>query len=142
MKILFLCTANSCRSQMAEAWGRRLMPPDWEVRSAGLITYPIADETRAVMAEAGLDMAGQRSKTLDEFDLDVFDLVVTLSEEAAQFLPALKRPERHLARPLVDPMQAVGTFAEVLDVFRASRDEIRGLVAELAAAHGAPDRPF
>ena len=138
MKVLFLCTANSCRSQMAEAWGRRLMPPSWDVQSAGLITYPITQETRAVMAEVGLDMAGQKSKTIDEFDLDEFDLVVSLSNEAARFLPVLARPDRHLIRPLSDPMQVVGAPEEVLDVFRATREQIRTLVAAIAATHGSP----
>ena len=62
-----LCTANSCRSQMAEAWARRLFPAGWEAASAGLITYPITDRTLAAMAEAGVAMDGQFSKPFDGF---------------------------------------------------------------------------
>jgi arsenate reductase len=140
LRILFLCTANSCRSQMAEAWGQRLMPSSWDVRSAGLLTYPITDETRVVMAEAGLDMEGQESKSIDQFDLDEFDLVVSLSEEAGRFMPALTRPERHLARPIDDPMQAVGSPEEVLAAFREARDRIRALVLELGSVGEQPKR--
>ncbi len=138
MRILFLCTANSCRSQMAEAWGRRLLPPGWEVQSAGLLTYPIAEQTRAVMAEVGLDMAGQETKSIDGIDLDRFDLIVTLSDEAARFLPTLSHPERHLARPLPDPMQAVGSREEVLAAFREARDRIRTIVAGLRPRRSGP----
>jgi arsenate reductase len=134
MKILFMCTANSCRSQIAEAWARLLLPPDWEVQSAGLVTYPISERTRAVMAEVGLDMAGQRSKTYDHLPLEEFDLVVTLSEDAGRFLPAGIPPPRHWRRPLPDPMAAVGSDDEVMGAFREARDKIRDLVASLAGA--------
>ena len=87
MKVLFVCTANSCRSQMAEAWARELFPAQWQVQSAGLLTYRITDKTRAVMNEVGLDLAGQKPKTFDKVDLDSFDLIITLSEEAGLYLP-------------------------------------------------------
>jgi arsenate reductase len=135
MKIIFLCTANSCRSQMAEAWARHLLPSDWEIHSAGLITYPITRETRLAMQEVGLDMAGQESKTLDHFNLDEFDLVVTLSEEAGRFLPALRNAGRHRHQPLQDPMSAVGTEEEVQRAFRKGRDEIRRIVDEIRSAY-------
>lgn len=131
-----MCTANSCRSQMAEAWARSLFPGDWQVSSAGLITFPITDHTRAAMAEAGLAMEGQRSKPLDGFDLDDFDLVVTLSRESGQFLPRLAHPERHWRRPIVDPMGLKGGDAELSAAFARARDEIRGIVLEARAALG------
>jgi arsenate reductase len=135
MKVLFMCTANSCRSQMAEAWARQLFPDGWEASSAGLITFPITDRTRAAMAEAGVDMAGQHSKSLDVFDLDDFDLIVTLSRHAGLFLPALAHPARHLARPVPDPMSATGSPEQVRAAFAAGRDAIREIVAEVVAAH-------
>lgn len=128
-----MCTANSCRSQIAETWARHLFPPDWEVASCGLITYPIAEETRAVMAEVGLSMAGQRSKTLDEIDLDAFDVVVTLSEEAGRFLPELRAGVRHIAVPIPDPMVALDDATGARGAFRAGRDRIRSLVEGLVA---------
>ncbi len=100
MRVLFVCTANSCRSQMAEGWARRLWPSDWEAHSAGLVTYPITAATREAMAEAGVDLAGQESKSIDLFWLGDFDLVVTLSEEAARFLPPLDDPTRHRHHPV------------------------------------------
>jgi len=134
VRVLFVCTANSCRSQMAEAWARRLFPPGWEVRSAGLLTYRITDRTRAAMSEVGIDMEGQRPQTIDAFDLDSFDRVVVLSEEAARYLPRLADPGRRLDRPVDDPMAAEGTNEEITAAFRAGRDRIREIVASLLPA--------
>jgi len=134
MKILFMCTANSCRSQIAETWARFLLPADWEIHSGGLLTYRITSRTRNTMAEVGLEMAGQESKTIDVYDLDDFDLIVTLSKEAGRFLPALARPERHVHRPLDDPMSAEGSDEEIVESFRVARDTIRGLIERIAAS--------
>ena len=131
MRVLFICTANSCRSQMAEAWGRHLFPADWEVQSAGLLIYRITSRTREAMREVGIDMEGQEPKTFDRFDLDSFDRVVTLSEEAGRYLPLLADPSRHLARPIDDPVAARVTDEEVTAAFRKSRDQIREIVASL-----------
>ena len=131
MKVLFVCTANSCRSQMAEAWARHLYPADWTVQSAGLLTYRITAKTRAIMDEVGLDMAGQRPKLIDEVDLTDFDVVVTLSEEATKYLPALSPPTRHLKRPIDDPMSATGDPETVRAAFRRGRDEVRAIVQSL-----------
>lgn len=135
MKVLFMCTANSCRSQMAEAWARALFPAGWEAASAGLITYPITDRTRAVMDEAGVSMEGQTTKSLDDFDLDDFDLVVTLSRQSTTFLPTLAHPERHLAHPIPDPMSAVGSPEEIRAAFLEGRDTVRDLVRDLVETH-------
>ena len=137
MKVLFICTANSCRSQMAEAWARRLLPSDWTVCSGGLLTYPITDDTRRAMAEVGLDMANQKTKTFDQFDLDGFDLVVTLSREAGRYLPGLADPARHRRLPVTDPMSAKGTDEEIQDAFRVGRDRIKQIVEEIVDGHSA-----
>lgn len=137
MKILFICTANSCRSQMAEAWARHLFPDDWTVKSGGLLTYRITDKTRAAMAEVGLDMAGQETKTFDKFDLDSFDLVVTLSRESGRYLPALADPARHLRHPVTDPMSATGSDEEIKAAFRTGRDQIKKIVSDLLKDHTA-----
>lgn len=141
MKVLFLCTANSCRSQMAEAWARKLFPADWSVFSGGLLTYRITKKTRAVMAEVGLDMAGQETKTFDRFDLNEFDLIVTLSEEVAAYLPTLADPSRHVPCPIVDPMSATGEPEEVREAFRRGREEVRRIVAAVVAGHLGPESP-
>ena len=131
MNVLFVCTANSCRSQMAEAWARHLYPADWTVQSAGLLTYRITAKTRAIMAEVGLDMDGQRPKLIDEVDLDGIDVVVTLSEEATRYLPELPPHTRHLKRPIDDPMSATGDAETVRAAFRRGRDEVRAIVQSL-----------
>ena len=135
MKVLFICTANSCRSQMAEAWARRLFPAGWTVLSGGLLTYPISDNTRGAMSEVGLDMAGQETKTFDQFDLDSFDLVVTLSNESGRYLPRLADPGRHLRRPVSDPMSATGSSEEIQAAFRLGRDRIKQIVQDILAGH-------
>ncbi len=131
MKVLFVCTANACRSQMAEAWARQLFPAGWEAASAGLLTSPVSRRADAVMQEVGSSLAGQRSKSIDELDLDAFDLVVTLSEEASRYLPSLRDPSRHWSRPFTDPMGATGTAEEVREAFRAGRERARAAVAEV-----------
>lgn len=137
MKVIFICTANSCRSQMAEAWAHRLFPAGWTIHSGGLLTYPITDDTRRTMAEVGLDMAGQESKTFDQFDLDVFDLVVTLSTEASRYLPGLADPARLLRRPIEDPMSATGPPEKIQDAFRLGRDRIKRIVEGILAEYPA-----
>ncbi len=131
--ILFMCTANSCRSQMAEAWAHRLFPAGWTVNSCGLVTYRITAETRQALAEVGLDMEGQTPQSLDEYDLDSFDLIVTLSPEAGRFLPVLRHPGRHLACPVEDPMSATGSKEEIRQAFRIGRDKIRQIVLDVAS---------
>jgi arsenate reductase (thioredoxin) len=132
VKVLFICTANSCRSQMAETWARHLFPRDWSISSGGLLTYRITEKTRHTMMEVGLDMAGQDTKTIDGFDLDSFDLVVTLSKEAERYLPALADPSRHIRRAMKDPMGVKGQPEEVRQAFRTGRDHIRGIVQDIA----------
>lgn len=113
---------------MAEAWAHHLFPADWQVRSAGLLTYRITKKTRAVMTEVGLDMAGQQTKTLDQFDLNEFDLVITLSPEVGRYLPELDHPERHIRCPIEDPMSSKGDPEEVRAAFRLGRERTRRIV--------------
>ncbi|MBK8166731.1 MAG: arsenate reductase ArsC [bacterium] len=138
MKILFVCTANSCRSQMAEAWARHLFPAGWSAASAGLLTHPIHARTRTIMAEAGVAMDGQHSKSIDTLDLDGFDLVVTLSREAGRFLPALADPAHHRPCPMADPTEARGTPAEIRAAYRAGREHLRELVSGLVTEFTQP----
>jgi protein-tyrosine-phosphatase len=83
------------------------------------------------MAEVGLDMAGQRSQPIDDFDLNAFDRVVTLSRQSTRFLPALRDPSRHRARPIPDPMSCEGTETEKTAAFAAGREAVRAIVEEL-----------
>lgn len=123
-KVLFLCTGNSCRSQMAEAIVNARLGDAWEAVSAGTqpagYVHPLALQ---VLAEIGIAHQG-RSKSADEYRNTPFDLVVTVCDDAAENCPVwLGRGRRvHLGFP--DPAQATGSPEEVLAVFRAVRDDI------------------
>ena len=131
-RVLILCTGNSCRSQMAEAFLRR-MRPDWEVYSAG--TAPAAQvhpKTIQVMREIGIDLSDARPKKVDAF-LDIpFDYVITVCDHAKEACPVFLGEVKHqLHIGFDDPAEAVGTEEEVLAEFRRVRDEIRRAFEEL-----------
>ena len=130
-EILFLCTANSCRSQMAEGFARVLAPENVRVYSAGTEPKTIHPLAIKVMKEAGVDISVQRSKRLEEIPLEKIDLVVTLCGEAAESCPALPNKTERLHWPLPDPALAQGDEKAVLKTFREVRDEIRSRVEEL-----------
>jgi arsenate reductase len=118
---------------MAEGFARALAPAGVRVFSAG--TNPAGMNARAVavMAEAGVDIAGQRSKDLSALPLGEIDTVVALCGEAAESCPALARPVEQLHWPLRDPARARGSEEEVLQIFREVRDEIGARVRSLFA---------
>ncbi len=140
MKILFVCTANSCRSQMAEAWAHHLFPTDWIVESAGLLTHRITGRTKAAMAEVGLDMAGQHSKTFDGLDLDTYDLCVTLSQSSTKYFPELSDQRRHIKLPISDPMSAQGSEEEIVEAFRRGREQIKDIVMDVCEGKFSPEQ--
>lgn len=129
--ILFLCTANSCRSQMAEAFARKLAPQGVQIYSAGTQPKGIHPLAVKVMKEIGVDISGQRSKGLGEVPLERIDLVVTLCGEAAESCPAFPKKIDRIHWPVPDPALAQGDEAPVLKAFREARDEIRGQVENL-----------
>jgi arsenate reductase len=131
--VYFLCTGNSCRSQMAEGFARQLLGDRWEVASAGLAPRPVDPRAVAVMAEVGVDISRQASKPLDPELLTRAALVVTLCGDAEERCPVTPPHVRRLHWPLPDPARATGTEAEVLATFRAVRDAIRRRVEELGA---------
>lgn len=130
--ILFLCTGNSCRSQMAEGFARLRVPPGVRVWSAGTAptgeVHPLAIR---VMSEAGIDISGQRSKSLAEVPLYSVELVVTVCGSADDACPAPPRTGARMHWPIEDPAKATGSEEEVLAVFRRVRDEIRRRVNDL-----------
>lgn len=132
--ILFLCVANSARSQIAEALARRLAPPGVRVFSAGSEPGTINPLAVQVLREAGVDTSTQHSKGLDAVPLDDVDLVVTLCAE--EVCPLFPRPVRKLHWPLADPARAAGTDAERLAAFRAVRDELAARLPALFRADG------
>lgn len=117
--VLFLCVANSARSQLAEAITRHLAP-EWEVFSAGTNPTHVKPQVRAVLHEVGIDTFGLRSKGMLEVPLDEIDLAVTLCSEEA--CPALPRAIKRIHWPLPDPASAPDE--EALEAFRATRDEL------------------
>ena len=131
MNILFLCTGNSCRSQMAEGWARKLGGDFLEVQSAGIERHGQNPRAISVMREAGVDITTQESTRLTESMLDSADLVITVCGHADEHCPVLPVGVEKEHWPLEDPARAVGTEAEIIDVFRASRDDIRKRVADL-----------
>jgi len=135
-KILFLCTGNSCRSQMAEGWARVLGSDRVEVASAGIETHGLNPRAVAVMAEAGVDIAHHRSTRVTPAMVDEADLVVTVCGHADEHCPAVPPNVEKRHWPLPDPAKATGSEAEVMAIFRASRDAIRTRVEELLAEIG------
>lgn len=131
MNLLFLCTGNSCRSQMAEGWARALGGAWLNVESAGIEAHGKNPRAIAVMAEAGVDISGQESTKVTDEMLTKADCVVTVCGDADEKCPVLGPGVRKEHWPLADPARAKGTEDEVMEVFRAARDEIRGRVAGL-----------
>lgn len=137
MKILFLCTGNSCRSQMAEGWARHLKSDQLEPYSAGIETHGLNPRAVQVMAEAGVDIAGQRSKHVDELSGVEFDWVITVCGHAHENCPIFPGKARVLHVGFDDPPKlAAGETDEDgrLKHYRRVRDEIRAFVEQL------PDR--
>ncbi|MDQ7824225.1 MAG: arsenate reductase ArsC [Candidatus Eremiobacteraeota bacterium] len=133
MKILYLCTGNSARSQMAEAWTRHLKGGILEPYSAGIEAHGINPLTVEVMKEAGIDISGQRSKTSLELLKEgvKVDYVVTLCDDARASCPFFPAQVKVLHHGFRDPAKAEGSHEDRLKVFREVRDEIRAYVESL-----------
>ncbi|MBE3591085.1 MAG: arsenate reductase ArsC [Firmicutes bacterium] len=132
-RVLFLCTANSARSQMAEAWARALHGEAIEAHSAGTRPTAVHPLAVAVMREAGIDISGQRAKSLEEFLGQPFDAVITLCGDAQEACPAFPGAARTIHRGFPDPAAAAakGTPEEALAAFRRVRDELRAWIEGL-----------
>ncbi len=132
-KVLFLCTGNSCRSQMAEAIVNARLGESWEAYSAGTqpagYVHPMALQ---VLREIGIEHAG-RSKPADEYRQIPFDLVVTVCDDAAENCPVWLGKGRRVHLGFPDPAKATGAEEEVLAVFRTVRDDIARQMMELLA---------
>jgi arsenate reductase len=134
LRVLFLCTGNSCRSQMAEGWARALKSESVEAFSAGV--EPKAVDPRAVraMAEAGVDISAQRAKDVGEFMGQAFDYVVTLCDNARESCPFFPGPVKRVHAGFDDPpflAQGAATEEEAMASYRRVRDEIKAFVEGL-----------
>jgi len=137
LNILFLCTGNSCRSQMAEGWARHLKGDEIEVYSAGIEKHGLNPHAVKVMAEAGVDISGQRSKHVNEV-LDIpFDYVVTVCGHAQENCPVFPGRAVVIHHGFDDPPKLAAdakTEEEGLAHYRRVRDEIRAFVETLPDA--------
>ncbi|MGH7547678.1 MAG: arsenate reductase ArsC [Gemmatimonadales bacterium] len=127
--VLFLCVANSARSQMAEALARTMAPPGHRFWSAGSQPGTLHPLAVTVMAEQGIDISHQRAKGLGAIPVSQVDTIVTLCAE--EVCPVVPGTVRRLHWPLADPARAQGTEAERLAAFRAARDELKKLLPKL-----------
>lgn len=131
IEVMFLCTGNSCRSQMAEGWARHLKGDVMEAYSAGIETHGLNPSAVKVMAEAGVDIAGHRSKHVAELKNVEFDYVVTVCDNAHESCPLFLGKTKVVHMGFQDPprmAKAVMTDEEKLDCYRRVRDEIRKFV--------------
>lgn len=131
IRILFLCTGNSCRSQMAEGWANSLQGGRIKAFSAGTNPGEVNPLAVKVMAEAGVDISGHRAKHLGEFLGQPFDYVVTLCDGAHAVCPVFPGAGKTVHVGFPDPAQAKGAPEEVLAEFRRVRDRLRDFVAGL-----------
>jgi arsenate reductase len=123
-RVLFVCTHNSARSQMAEALLRHRFGGRYEAHSAGTEASRVHPDAVAVMRELGIDISGQRSKDLREYEHERFDVVVTVCDDAKERCPVFPGAGRTRHWSLPDPARASGGGEERLAAFRAVRDEI------------------
>ena len=134
LKILFLCTGNSCRSQMAEGWARQLKGDLIEPYSAGIEKHGMNPHALQVMAEAGVDLSSQWSKTVDDLGPVVFDYVVTVCGHANEHCPVFPGQAKVVHAGFEDPptlTRHLPDGEEKLAVYRRVRDEIRRFVEGL-----------
>ncbi len=135
-RVLFLCTGNSARSQMAEAIVNARLGDTWQAFSAG--TQPtgyVHPNAIRVLAEMGIDISGARSKSAEEFRDATFDLVVTVCDDAAENCPVWLGEGKRVHLGFPDPARAIGTDEQVMAVFRKVRDDIAVRVPALLQEH-------
>ena len=124
-KVLFLCTENACRSQMAEGLINHDLKGEIQAFSAGVRATRVNPRAIRVMAELGIDISRQHSKSMDEFMEDKFDLAITLCDQAQRECPMFLAADRLIHLGFPDPAKATGTEAEIMTEFRKVRDDIR-----------------
>lgn len=133
--ILFLCTANAIRSQMAEGYARHVLSKNVTVYSAGTLpggVHPMAIE---VMKEIGIDISHHRSKSITEIPADEIDLVITLCGNADQVCPEFPKKTQRLHWPIPDPYQVARPGEDIVEAFRTARDQIIHKIDGLIKTH-------
>ena len=141
LKVLFLCTGNSCRSQMAEGWARALKGDVIEPYSAGVLPHGLDPRAVRAMAEVGVDISGQRSKHVDTLKETEFDYVVTVCDSAREACPVFPGRTRMVHRDFDDPpilARNARSEEEALAHYRRVRDEIRRFVESMPEGLASP----
>lgn len=131
-QVYFLCTGNSCRSQMAEGFVKKILGSDWQIASAGVEVHGLNPLAVKVMAEKGIDISKQYSKLINSDYLRHCDLVVTLCGDARDRCPVTPPNVKKLHWPLEDPALANGTEENKLAIFRKVRDQIEAKITTLS----------
>lgn len=134
-RVMFICTGNSCRSQMAEGWAKSLGVDVFIASSAGIEAHGLNPRAVGSMKRAGVDISRQTSKLIDLKELSRVDIVITLCGEADETCPAVPARVRREHWPLPDPARATGSEEEISAVFDRVRDEIRKRVEQLVAEY-------
>jgi len=125
LKVMFLCTGNSCRSQMAEGFARHYGKDIIEPYSAGLLASRVHPRAIEVMREIGIDISGQSSKEIDPEILNKMDVIITLCANAEASCPMTPPHIKRIHWPIDDPVGVIGTEEVIMDAFRRARDEIK-----------------
>jgi len=128
-KILILCTGNSCRSQMAEGFFKKYRK-DWMIESAGISPSELNPLAVRVMAEKGIDISNQKSKSVEKFLNQSFDYVITVCSSAKESCPLFPGRVKTIHWDIEDPVLAVGSMEEKLDKFREVRDTIERYILD------------
>jgi arsenate reductase len=134
LKILFLCTGNSCRSQMAEGWARHLKSDQLDVWSAGIEKQGLNPRAVQAMAEAGVDISAHRSKTVDDLPHQAFDYIITVCDHANESCPIFPGQTKIIHAGFDDPPRLAQHAADEEDAmshYRRVRDEIRTFIEKL-----------
>ena len=137
IKLLFLCTGNSCRSQMAEGWTRFLKGDQIEVWSAGIETHGLNQYAVKVMAESGVDISKHQSTDVKDLLSIQFDYVITVCDHARESCPIFPRKTRNIHKSFDDPpflAKTADSEEKVMNIFRRVRDQIKYFVESLPAS--------
>ncbi|MFT8323412.1 MAG: arsenate reductase (thioredoxin) [Bacillus sp. (in: firmicutes)] len=130
--IYFLCTGNSCRSQMAEGWAKKYLGEEWEVKSAGLEAHGLNPNAVKAMNEVGIDISYQTSDVIEEKILNNVELIVTLCGHAADNCPVTPSHIKRVHWGFDDPAKAEGTDEEKWSFFQRVRNEIGNRIKQFA----------
>jgi len=129
-RVLFVCTGNRARSQMAEGLLRHLAPDRFDVYSAGILPSDLADQSIEVMGEMGIDVSAQWSKSVDEYAGQQFDYVITVCDSARGECPNFPGEGQRVHWSVEDPSDIEARGYPLIDAFRMARDDLKGRIEE------------